>query len=432
MKTGRLIRLGLRQFAAGMLSVLGVGILNRVMKVELGLALGLVSAVISAHYFAAPLAIPFGRRSDRRSSAGLRRTPYILGGTALTVAATAASPFAALYLAGRPESPLAILLGVATFLVLGVGMYTAGAAYLALLADQTSEAERGKAVSVVWSMMMLGILTGVFLGVGILNDYSRERLITLFGLTAAAVGALTVVAIWGQETAGQPRSGAQPVAPGSAWRLLMGARQTRRFFAFLFAAILFLFLQQVVLEPFGGDVFGLSVRQTTLFNAVQMTGVLIGMGVAGGWLSRVWGSQRTAALGLVTACLSFALLGAAATLGRLAWVNPAIALMGLGMGFFNVGGLALMMGMSTTGQTGLFMGAWTLAQALANGLASVGGGLLHDFVLRVSGLEAHAYAAVFLVEAVGLAATARILRGVDVREFQSQSITPSGAAAEAA
>ena len=346
MKTGRLLRLGLRQFAAGMLSILGVGILNRVMKVELGLALGLVSAVISAHYFAAPLAIPFGHRSDRRPLFGLHRTPYILGGTVLTVAATAASPFVALRLAAQPASPLAIGLSVLTFLVLGIGMYTAGAAYLALIADLTTESERGKAVSVFWSMMMFGILTGVFLGVSILNDYTQDRLIMLFVVTAAAVAALTVVAGWGQEARGDVAPSAEAISPAAAWRLLTSSRQTRWFFAFLFSAILFLFLQQVVLEPFGGDGFGLGVRQTTLFNAVQMVGVLGGMAVAGGWLSRAWGNQRTAGLGLGTACLSFALLGAAAALGRVAWVNPAIGLMGLGMGLFNVGGLALTVGFS--------------------------------------------------------------------------------------
>ncbi len=431
MKTGRLLRLGLRQFAAGMLSILGVGILNRVMKVELGLALGLVSAVISAHYFAAPLAIPFGHRSDRRPLFGLHRTPYILGGTVLTVAATAASPFVALRLAAQPASPLAIGLSVLTFLVLGIGVYTAGAAYLALIADLTTESERGKAVSVVWSMMMFGILTGVFLGVSILNDYTQDRLIMLFVVTAAAVAALTVVAVWGQETRGHVRPSAEAVSPAAAWRLLTSSRQTRWFFAFLFSAILFLFLQQVVLEPFGGDVFGLGVRQTTLFNAVQMVGVLGGMAVAGGWLSRAWGNQRTAGLGLGTACLSFALLGAAAALGRVAWVNPAIGLMGLGMGLFNVGGLALMMGMSAAGQTGMYMGAWTLAQALANGLASVGGGFLHDRALQVLGTEAYAYAVVFLVEAAGLLATAVMLRRVNVSEFKSQAVTLSGAAVEA-
>ena len=84
----RVFRLGLRQFAAGMLSVLTLGVLNRVMKVEFGLNLAVVSVVIGIHYFAAIVAIPFGHQSDRRPWRGYHRTPYILLGTALTALTT--------------------------------------------------------------------------------------------------------------------------------------------------------------------------------------------------------------------------------------------------------------------------------------------------------------------------------------------------------
>jgi BCD family chlorophyll transporter-like MFS transporter len=418
MRFTRLLRLGLRQFAAGMLSVLTVGILNRVMKVEMGLALGLVSVIVGAHYFAAPLAIPLGHRSDRLPILGRHRVPYILGGTLLTMAATAAAPFVALFLSGDPGSSLGVALGILTFLVLGVGMYSAGTAYLSLISDLTPEDEQGKAVAIVWSMMMLGILAGVFLGIGILDDYSPEGLVRLFFLMSGLVGGLTLVAVWGQEPAAPPRPSREAVGGRQAWALLTTGRQTRLFFAFLFMGILFLFLQQVVLEPWGGDVLGLAVRQTTLFNAYQMVGALVGMAAAGAWLSPRLGNKATAAMGLGIASLSFAWLAAASLTAQAAWANPAILLMGLGMGLFNVGGLALMMGMTSAGQTGMFMGAWTLAQAMANGLASVGGGIVHDIGLAASGSEGTAYASVFAIEALGLAATWAILSRLSLTEFR--------------
>jgi BCD family chlorophyll transporter-like MFS transporter len=232
-------------------------------------------------------------------------------------------------------------------------------------------------------MMMLGILAGVFLGVWILDSYTPERLIGLFLAVAACVGALTVLAIAGQEhrTSARPASEAVPLRQG--WHLLRSSKQARRFFLFLLTGILFLFLQQVVLEPYGGDVFGLDIRATTLFNAYQMVGVLAGMAFAGGWLARRIGNRRTAGLGLGLASISFLALAAAGWLGVPAWLAPAIGLMGLGMGLFNVGGLALMMGMAVRQLTGLYMGTWTLAQALGNGLASVGGGLLFALGHRV-------------------------------------------------
>jgi BCD family chlorophyll transporter-like MFS transporter len=67
------------------------------------------------------------------------------------------------------------------------------------------------------------------------------------------------------------------------------------------------------------------------------------------------------------------------------------------------------------------MGLWTLAQALANGLASVGGGFVHDGALRILASEPAAYATVFLLEAGGLIATTFLLAGVNTGEFRAQA-----------
>ncbi|KPK90531.1 MAG: hypothetical protein AMJ88_15865, partial [Anaerolineae bacterium SM23_ 63] len=395
----RLIRLGLRQFAAGMLSVLAVGILNRVMKVEMGLDLRLISMVIGIHYFAAPLAIPLGHRSDRHPYFGFHRTPYILVGTLITAAATIAAPSVALNLESTDGSLPAALLAGAVFLLLGTGMYTTGTAYLSLIADLTPERERGKAVAVVWSMMMIGILAGVFLGVGILEQYSQDRLIALFVIMGAIVMGLTLISVWGIEPPLHAMPSSDAITGRQAWALMISGRQTRIFFLFLFSGILFLFLQNVVLEPFGGDVLGMSVGETTRFNAFQMVGVLSGMALAGSWLSNRWGNKLTVGMGLLISSISFIALGLVSLTHGTHWVNMIVLLMGFGMGLFNVGGLAIMMGMSVGGRTGIYMGAWTLAQAMANGLASVGGGLVHDVVLLISNSEAVAYASIFFIEA---------------------------------
>jgi BCD family chlorophyll transporter-like MFS transporter len=423
----RLVRLGLRQFAAGMLSILALGILNRVMKVELGIDLGVVSLVIGLHYFAAPVAIALGNRSDQRPYFGRHRTPYILAGAALSAAMTVAAPNVALWIGASEASYLALAAGAVVFLLLGIGIYSAGTAYLALLADLTTEAQRGRSISVIWSMMMLGILAGVFLGVGLVDSYSAEALTRLFYVMAALLAGLTLLAVAGQEPRRDRPPAAEAVTTGDAWRLLARSRETRRFFVFLFVGILFLFLQQVVLEPFGGDVLGLDIRRTTLFNAYQMTGVLLGMLVSGVWVSKRFGDRRTAGIGLALASASFALLGFS-SLTVAGWmVVPAIGLMGLGMGFFNVGGLAMMMSMSTFARTGLYMGAWTLAQALANGTASIGGGWLHDAVLALSGAEPVAYASVFVIESIGLLVAMGMLARVQMPAFRREATQPAPA-----
>jgi len=415
-----ILRLGLRQFAAGMLSVLTLGILNRVMKIELGLNLSLVSLVIGAHYFAAFIAIPLGHRSDRHPWRGYHRTPYIAMGTVLTALTTALAPLVVFFLAERGGSPLAAAVGMGLFLLMGAGMYMAGTAYLSLITDLTVEEERGKVVAITWAMMMAGILAAVFLSIWAMQHYSPRRLVILFLVMAWLVAALTALAVWGREHPRSTPSRERGLTLRQALRLITLSRQTRRFFAFLFGGIFFLFVQQMALEPFGGDVFGLGVNETTLFNAYQMVGTLLGMGMSGGWLATRFGKRAAAGLGAVVSVLAFVLLALASLGGSVRLVRPAIFTTGLGMGIFTVGGLALMMDLTVQEQVGLFMGAWTLAQALANGLASVGGGILHDVGLVLWGSEAGAYALVFLVEAGGLLGVIILLLRLDVAKFRTE------------
>lgn len=426
MSVPTILRLGLRQFAAGMLSILTLGILNRVMKIELGLNLTLVSVVIGAHYFSAVVAIPFGHRSDRYPWRGYHRSPYIALGTALTALTTALAPWVAFFLGGQGGSLLAAAISAGLFLLMGAGMYVAGTAYLSLITDLTVEEERSKVVAITWAMMMVGVLGGVFLSTRVMQDYSPERLVALFLLMAGLVVSLTALAVWGQERPRAARPSEKALTLKQAVQLLTISQQTRCFFTFLFGGIFFLFVQQMALEPFGGDLFGLSVKETTLFNAYQMVGALLGMGMTGGWLAKRLGKKASTGVGVVVSAIAFALLALASVGGYLPLVRPAIFVTGLGMGIFTVGGLSLMMDLTVKEQVGLFVGAWTLAQALANGLASVGGGILHDVGLALLGSEAGAYALVFLTEAGGLLGIIVLLLRVDVAKFRSEVSKLSG------
>jgi BCD family chlorophyll transporter-like MFS transporter len=422
MRLTTILRLGLRQFAAGMLSVLALGILNRVMHLELGVALGVVALVVGSQEFVAPVAIPIGHRSDRRPYFGLHRTPYILGGALLVVVTVILAPWLAFWMAEQQASPVTVVAGLALFLAMGVGTYTAGTAYLSLIADLTTEEERGRVIAIVWAMLMLGILAGVFLGVSFLEQYTPQGLVSLFLVGAGIYLVCTVVAVWGLE----PRGAA--VAPSSgtvglrrAVAIMAANRQVQLFFGFMVCSQFFMFLQQVVLEPFGGRVFGMSVGETTRFNAFQMAGVLTGMGLAGAFLTRRLGLRRTAALGAAVAAAAFFLLALTAVAVWVEPVRPAILIMGLGLGIFTVGGIALMMGMAAPGQVGLYMGAWTMAQALARGFANLGGGALHDLALALSGQVTLAYAFVFALEGLGLLVAIGLLMGVDVAAFQAEA-----------
>ncbi|MBI4632182.1 MAG: MFS transporter, partial [Chloroflexi bacterium] len=75
----QLLRLGLFQLAAGAVSVIFLGVVNRVMRVELGIDLFTVSVLVGGgHYLGALLAIPFGHYSDSHTVFCYRRSVYAL------------------------------------------------------------------------------------------------------------------------------------------------------------------------------------------------------------------------------------------------------------------------------------------------------------------------------------------------------------------
>lgn len=427
-----LLRLGLFQLGAGMASVLFLGVLNRVLRVELGVDLFLVGLVLGgAHYLGALAAIPFGYYSDRNPVRGLRRTPYIAAGTAAVCLALVLAPWAGRQLATSAGWPLALAV-FGFFLLEGIGTYVAGTAYLALITDRTDEAERGRAVAMVWTLLMFGILAGVFLSAAMLRDYSFQAMSTMFAVGALLVLALAAVALWKQD---RPSLGAEVKATLSfreSVGVLVGTRAARYFFAFLVVGLFSSFMQDILLEPFGGEVLMLSIRSTAMFNAYLMVGTIAAMWWGGARLIPRHGKTAVTVWGARVEVIAFALLAVSALLG-LPWLSiPAVLILGAGLGLFTVGGVALMMDMTQVGQTGLFVGAWTLAQALAKGPAAIAAGSLHNLAESLGATAGAAYATVFIVEALGLAVAVYLLNQVGVDSLRQGAAVPSTILAQAA
>jgi BCD family chlorophyll transporter-like MFS transporter len=418
MKRITLLRLGIFQMTAGGLSVLFLGVLNRVMRIELGLPLFTVTVLVGGgHYLGALIAIPFGYYSDRHTLAGFRRTSYILLGAILVALLLAISPTVVKWLAQDP-SVFRTSLSFLFFLLEGIATYVAGTAYLSLITDLTQDSERGQATGLVWTLLMVGIiLTGVSSSV-VLESFSYNRFIFLFELGAIASIILVMFALWGQE----PRYSAVKARPKGRLRnslkMIAANRQARWFGAFLFISMFSYFMQDVLLEPFGGEVFGLSASATTRFNAYMGVGVVGGMLAGGLRLIPSFGKRRVTAIGIVIMIGAFSGLAGTALVG-VASILPLILLfLGLGAGFFTVGGVALMMDMTSRENTGLFVGAWTLLQALAKGPTAIIGGGLQSTLVALGGSPAQAYAGVFILEAVGLTLGILFLRQVVVDRFR--------------
>jgi BCD family chlorophyll transporter-like MFS transporter len=190
-----------------------------------------------------------------------------------------------------------------------------------------------------------------------------------------------------------------------------------------------------VLEPFGGDVFGLTVGETTRFNAYWGVGVLISMIATYGLTRKRRPDQQvsTTAWGLLLLGLGVALLSVAAARESLTMVVPVLVFFGIGFGVFTVGGVSLLMAVTTAEMAASYLALWSVIQLVSRGLGIAAGGVLRDVFNTLSGEIAVAYAGVFAVEAIGLFFAIWLLRRVDIHGFAQgrrsdaapQSIVPS-------
>jgi BCD family chlorophyll transporter-like MFS transporter len=181
-------------------------------------------------------------------------------------------------------------------------------------------------------------------------------------------------------------------------------------------------MQDAVLEPFGGDVFGLAAGETTRFNAYWGSGVLVGM------VGTVYATRRrrpdqqigTTGWGLVLLSIPLFLLSAASLFEVLPLVMPVLIAFGFGFGIFTIGGVSLLMAMSVEQQAGSYLALWSVVQLVARGAGIAAGGIVRDLALAFTDQFSVAYAALFVVEALGILMSTLLLRRVDIEGFAAR------------
>jgi BCD family chlorophyll transporter-like MFS transporter len=173
-------------------------------------------------------------------------------------------------------------------------------------------------------------------------------------------------------------------------------------------------MQDVLLEPYGGQILHMTVGATTQLTASLALGGLAGFTLASHILSRGADPFRRAAAGALTGILAFAAVILAASFDSVPMFASGAFLVGFGAGLFGHGTLTATMNSAPKDQTGLALGAWGAVQATAAGVAVALGGVLNDMVgaLALRGLFGPAlavpntgYIFVYGVEMVMLAVT---------------------------
>jgi BCD family chlorophyll transporter-like MFS transporter len=393
---GRLLRLSLFQVAVGMATALIVGTLNRVLIVELGVAAWLVSAMVALPILAAPLRALIGFRSDNhRSVLGWRRVPYLWLGTILQFGGLAIMPFALMVLAESHAGLLDVpewfgqIAAALAFLLMGAGLQTVQTAGLALATDLAPEDTRPRVVALLYVMLLVGLVgSGVAFGF-LLADFTPTRLIQVVQGAAVITVLLNLVALWKQEARDPSRTRGQTAdRPDfrASWRSFVALPGARRFLAATGLGTLAFNMQDIILEPYGGEILRLGVGATSQLTGLTAIGALAAFALAARILARGIDPIRVSATGLVAGLPAFALVICAAPLDSPLLFRIGAMLIGFGSGLFAVGTLTAAMGMETPERVGLALGAWGAMQATAAGVAVAAGGAIRDIV---SALAAH-------------------------------------------
>ena len=438
-----MLRLGLFQMGLGIMSLLTLGVLNRLMIDELRIPALVAAGAIAMHQFVSPARLWFGQLSDAKPLLGYHRTGYIWIGT-VVVAVVA---FLALQVVWQLGASYADV-GWATstygwlgalgliFAIYGLALSASSTPFAALLVDVSDEDNRSRIVSVVWSMLMIGIIIGAIISSKLLDQLGIEAPIEelqstinrLFVTVPATVVGLTVLATVRIERTYSRYASRSSVSDredsitlGRALTILTSSRQTGIFFSFLLLMSISLFMQDAILEPYGGEVFGMKIAETTRLNAFFGMGTLLGIATTGFAIVPRCGKQGTTRLGCILVSICLLGLIAAGFTGMPEFLMGMLLLFGFGSGVLTAGAISLMLDLTAAETAGTFIGAWGLAQAMARGLSTVFGGGVLDFGRWVFDAPVLAYGSVFAVQAIGMLTALLILKQVNIQEFQDNT-----------
>ena len=415
-----IFRLGLVQLCIGSSVVIPLSTLNRLMKVELALPATIAGFLIALHYAVQLTRVNWGHLSDKSRN---RSQWIVLGMLILGIGGILASASIPLI---ESRFSYGIMLALLSYSLIGFGVGAAGTPLLALLATYSSKSQKGFAASITFLMMILGLaITGITVGI-ILDPYSHQKLIKITSSLAILTNIISFLSLRNLERSLQNSSNALtqntinsdvPILEGikKVWM----ERDARLFTIFIFISMGAFSMQDPILEPFAGEVFGFTVGESTKLDGFHKIGTLIGIisivlclskfRIGFGSLSIVknerLGSEK---LWLITGCLFSALSLFIISLLAFAFTEPnllnsVVFIFGISNGVFTAGVLGTMLHLASRGsgdnKEGTRMGIWGAAQAYATMIAVFFSTLLVDILGLIMTSLPSVYGIVFLTAA---------------------------------
>ena len=422
-----ILRLGTVQAAIGAMVMLATSLLNRVMVVEYAIAAAIPAALVAWHYgvqLSRPL---WGHRSDRSA----RRSSWIIAGMGILALGALVSVDATIIMSGSGALP--VIIAVAGFTLIGLGVGMSGTALLALLASRVADERKPAAAAISWTMMVAGIVVAAGVSGAYLDPFSEARLAIVCSMVVLVAFCLAMLALRGLEHGSLPVSSAQRSDTTASFTEVISDiwrdNQARRFTYFVFISMLAYSMQDLILEPFAGLVFQMTPGESTQLSGLQHSGILAGMlaaGLGGSLYTKKFGPNLK--LWIVLGCFGSAImlagLSMAATFG-IAWpIKANVFGLGLANGIFAVAAVSAMLGLASDGQSsgeGARMGVWGASQAVAFGTGGLLGAIIVDQLRFIMGQDGIAFQWVFAIEAIMFVLAALVATGTSLtRPTQSR------------
>jgi BCD family chlorophyll transporter-like MFS transporter len=399
--------------------------LNRVMIFDLGISKTLFTLLAIFPYLLSPIQVAIGSFSDRHPIVGYRRTPYILAGLILCVLGLAVSPQVAILMS--QNLTLGIIAGILAFGAWGMGYNLSAVSYLSLASELSGEKERGKTIATMFTIMVIGlIVTGIGLS-RMVPTYIPEVLNRAFLSVAASaltLGLLGLIKLEPRYHSSSSNTKADTYTVKQMTAAITENPVAKIFFVYLLLLLAAILGQDVLLEPFGAQAFGMTLEQTSRIVSIMSSFTLIAFIVAGFLDGRVK-KKYVAQSGNLGALIGFVAVVISGLIASKSAFYIGLTFLGLGTGLSTIANLSLMFDLTVPEKVGLYIGAWGFSNGLSRLIGLLMAGVVADVATKLTDNALSGYLVVFGLEALMLFIAAIMLYRIDVGAFQKKAHDPS-------
>ena len=399
--------------------------LNRVMIFDLGISKTLFTLLAIFPYLLSPIQVAIGSFSDRHPIFGYRRSPYILAGLLLCVLGVAVSPQIAILMS--QNFTLGIITGILAFGAWGMGYNLSAVSYLSLASELSGEKERGRTIATMFTLMVIGLIaTGISLSrmVPTYDPATLERAFLIVAASALTLGLLGLFRLEPRASLSSSTVKADTYTIKQMTSAIMENRVAKIFFVYLLLLLAAILGQDVLLEPFGAQAFGMTLEQTSRIVSITNSFTLVAFIVAGFLDGRVK-KKYVAQTGNLGALIGFITIVVSGVTASTSTFYIGITLLGLGTGLSTIANLSLMFDLTVPEKVGLYIGAWGFSNGLSRLIGLLMAGIVADVATKITGDALHGYLIVFGIEALMMFIAAIMLYRIDVGAFQKKAHEPA-------